>query len=262
MARPEPTAAAPDLDARLRMLALEGRLPRHVAIIMDGNGRWAQARSQPREQGHRVGAESVRSITRMARQLGLETLTLYAFSEQNWSRPKTEVEALLSLLVEFLTSELPEMRRTDIRLQAIGNLAKMPLPVRLGLETTMAATRAHRSMTLALCLSYGGREEIVHAARVLAQQVAKGELRPDDIDEARFEQQLWTAPLASPPDLIIRTSGEQRLSNFLCWQSAYSEFYFTPVEWPDFREDAFAAALIEYARRERRFGGLGAGAKG
>ena len=262
MIRPEATAAAPELDARLRMLALEERLPRHVAIIMDGNGRWAQARSQPRVVGHREGAQAVRSITRMARQLGIETLTLYAFSEQNWSRPKAEVDALLALLVEYLSSELPEMKRTDIRLEAIGNLAKLPPVVRVGLEATLAATRGNRSMTLALCLSYGGREEIVHAAKMLAEQVARGQLRPGDIDEARIEQQLWTAPLASPPDLIIRTSGEQRLSNFLCWQSAYAELYFTPVEWPDFREDAFAAALIEYARRERRFGGLGAGTAG
>ena len=232
------------------------RLPRHVAVIMDGNGRWAEARGQDRTAGHRAGAESVRAVTRMARRLGIETLTVYAFSEQNWSRPKSEVDALWQLLAQYLASELDEMRRTGIRLVAVGDLSRLPLAARLALQAATAATRNHRDMTLALCLSYGGREEILTAARDLAARAAKGEVRPQDIDEGLFEKALWTAPLASPPDLVIRTSGEQRLSNFLLWQSAYAELYFTDTAWPDFREAAFAGALQAYAGRQRRFGGV------
>jgi undecaprenyl diphosphate synthase len=251
--------ATPDLDspqAIAARLGAEGRLPRHVAIIMDGNGRWAQRQGLPRVEGHRAGAQAVRAATRTARRLGLQTLTLYAFSEQNWSRPAAEVEALLHLLVEYLQSELEELRKSDIRLVAIGNLPRMPLPVRLALQGVMAATAQHKTMTLALALSYGGREELVHAARTLAERVAKGTLKPEQIDEHALQAALWTAPLASDPDLIVRTSGEQRLSNFLLWQSAYAEFYFAQKDWPDFGDDDFATALIDYTRRERRFGAV------
>ncbi len=245
-------------DKALRKLQREGRLPKHVAVIMDGNGRWAQARGGERKDGHRAGAESVRAVTRLARQLGIETLTLYAFSEQNWGRPQAEVQALLQLLVEYLSSELNEMRRTGIRLHAIGNIARLPLTVRLALQTAIAATAGHRSMNLALCLSYGSREEMVHAVQQLAQKVAAGQLKPDQIDEKAIEQQLWTAPLQSAPDLIVRTSGEQRLSNFLLWQAAYAELVFVATEWPDFRQPAFADALLEFSERQRRFGGIAA----
>ncbi len=236
-------------------LGNSGRLPRHVAIIMDGNGRWAQRRGESRSAGHQAGADSVRAVTRTARRLGLQALTLYAFSEQNWSRPQDEVQSLLRLLVQYLASELSEMRRSDIRLRALGNLARLPAPVRMALDATLQATQGHCSMTLSLALSYGGREEILHAARHLAQQVADGTLDVAEIDEARLQRALWTADLPSP-DLIIRTSGEQRLSNFLLWQSAYAELYFTPVDWPDFRDDAFAQALVDFTTRQRRFGGI------
>jgi len=252
-AGPEALAAR---QAELATARAQGRLPRHIAIIMDGNGRWAEARGLPRSAGHQAGAESVRAITRAARHIGVQTLTLYAFSEQNWARPRTEVDALLHLLVQYLGSELAEMRRTDIRLLAVGNLARLPLPVRLGLQSAVAATAQHRSMTLALCLSYGGREELVAAARTLAERVARREILPADIDESMLESALWAAPLGSAPDLIIRTSGEQRLSNFLLWQSAYAELCFTPVAWPDFREPDLHAALLDYSRRQRRYGGL------
>ena len=251
--------AALPVDTRqaLATLSAAGRLPEHVAIIMDGNGRWARRRGQDRTAGHRAGAESVRAITRLAREVGLKSLTLYAFSEQNWQRPRDEVDALLALLVDYLASEIEELKRSDIKLLAFGNLARLPLPVRMVLETTLAATAQHKTMKLGLCLSYGGREEIVHAVQRLAERVAKGQLRPEQIDEAAIEAELWTAPLGGPPDLVIRTSGEQRLSNFLLWQSAYAELAFVPTPWPEFRELAFAAALCDYSRRDRRFGGVG-----
>ena len=251
--------AALPVDTRqaLATLSAAGRLPEHVAIIMDGNGRWARRRGQDRTAGHRAGAESVRAITRLAREVGLKSLTLYAFSEQNWQRPRDEVDALLALLVDYLASEIEELKRSDIKLLAFGNLARLPLPVRMVLETTLAATAQHKTMKLGLCLSYGGREEIVHAVQRLAERVAKGQLRPEQIDEAAIEAELWTAPLGGPPDLVIRTSGEQRRSNFLLWQSAYAELAFVPTPWPEFRELAFAAALCDYSRRDRRFGGVG-----
>lgn len=252
----------PTIAADLADLARAGALPRHIAIIMDGNGRWAVRRGLSRSDGHRAGAESVRQITRFCRRLGVECLTLYAFSEQNWSRPPAEVEALLGLLVEFLASELAELQRNDIRLVAVGQLSRLPMPVRMALSSTVQATAGNRSMTLALCLSYGGREELVHAARHLAQQVENGDLDARDIDEAAVAGALWTARLPCDPDLIVRTSGEQRLSNFLLWQCAYAELAFAQADWPDFREPHLTEALRDYARRERRFGGLGAGEAG
>lgn len=251
-------AALPEEEqAKLAELRRNAKLPRHVAIIMDGNGRWATGRGQDRTVGHRAGADSVRAVVRLAREVGVQSLTLYAFSEQNWQRPAKEVDALLSLLVEFLASELEEMKRSDIRLLAFGNLSRLPLAVRMVLESTLAATAKHQTMKLALALSYGGREELVHVMRRLAEKVARGQLTPAQIDEAAVESELWTAPLGGPPDLVIRTSGEQRLSNFLLWQSAYAELAFVPTPWPEFRELAFANALCEYSRRDRRFGGIG-----
>ena len=258
-AAPVGVSALPaQMQAQLRELERLGKLPRHVAIIMDGNGRWATRRGEDRTVGHRAGADSVRAVTRLAREVGVESLTLYAFSEQNWQRPAKEVDALLTLLVEYLASELDEMKRSDIRLYAFGNLTRLPLGVRMVLESTLAATAKHETMKLGLCLSYGGREELVHAMQRLAEKVARGQLQPHQIDEAAVEAELWTAPLGAPPDLVIRTSGEQRLSNFLLWQSAYAELAFVPTPWPEFRELAFANVLCEYSRRDRRFGGVGA----
>ncbi len=250
-----PDAAA--LPAVLQAVHDPQRLPRHLAIIMDGNGRWAKRQGLSRSDGHRAGAESVRVITRACRRLGLQTLTLYAFSEQNWSRPASEVQALLTLLVDFLRSELDELQRSDIRLVAVGHTAKLPLPVRLALQHVIDATAHHRSMTLALCLSYGGREDLLQATRALASRVARGELAASAIDEAAVQRALWTGQLGGDPDLVVRTSGEQRLSNFLLWEVAYAEFFFSQRDWPDFREDDLAEALRAYMGRQRRFGGLG-----
>jgi undecaprenyl diphosphate synthase len=220
-----------------------------VAVIMDGNGRWAEARGLPRVAGHREGAEAVRAVVRTARRIGLPALTLYAFSMQNWARPAAEVAALMQLLAEFLVSERGEMRENAIRLNAIGDLERLPAPVKAQLEAVMAETRANGGMILTLALSYGSREELVHAARAAA---AAGV-----IDEAAISANLWTQGLPEL-DLVVRTSGERRISNFLLWQAAYAELYFTDVLFPDFRDEAFLEAVADFQGRERRFGLTGA----
>ena len=229
------------------------KIPRHVAIIMDGNGRWAQRQGLHRVRGHVVGAESVRVVSRLARRLGISYLTLFAFSEENWQRPAMEIRVLMALLRRYLHRELAEMQDNQIALKAIGNLSQLPEGVRRDLEATIAATSQGARMDLTLALSYGGRSEIVHAVQTLAREVAAGRLAPEDIDAARFSRSLYTAGLPDP-DLIIRTSGEYRLSNFLLWQSAYTELYVTETLWPDFREDDFMKALETYQQRQRRFG--------
>jgi undecaprenyl diphosphate synthase len=236
-----------ELEARVRARPL----PRHVAIIMDGNGRWAEARDLPRVAGHREGAEAVRAVTRAARRIGIEALTLYAFSTENWGRPEPEVEALMHLLAEFLESERGEMMANGIRLNAAGDLERLPRVVREKLAAVRAETAGNRGMVLTLALSYGGRQELVHAARRAA--AAKGAaLEADDLEAA-----LWTAGLPEL-DLLVRTSGERRISNFLLWQCAYAELVFTDVLWPDFRDAELLAALAEFQARERRFGQTGA----
>jgi len=229
------------------------KIPRHVAIIMDGNGRWAQRRGLHRVRGHAVGAESVRVVTRLARRLGISYLTLFAFSEENWQRPNLEIRTLMALLRRYLHRELSEMQDNQIALRAIGNLKQLPEKVLQDLTQTIAATAAGARMVLTLALSYGGRREIVQAVQTLAREVAAGRLAPEDIDAALFARYLYTAGMPDP-DLLIRTSGEYRLSNFLLWQSAYTELYVTDTLWPDFREDDFMKALEAYQQRERRFG--------
>jgi len=245
------------LDAERLLLARSPRmstsLPRHVGIIMDGNGRWAQVRGQPRIEGHRVGAESVRDITRASRQLGLEALTLYAFSSQNWSRPADEVKALMQLLRDYLLDERAEIMDNQIRLHAIGDIERLPAFVKEPLDALCRDSAHHTGMTLTLALSYGGRESLARAARVLAARVAAGELAPDAIDVDVLGQALPTGVLP-PLDLLIRTSGEQRISNFLLWESAYAELVFVDVLWPDFRRNELYRCLESYAARERRFG--------
>ena len=238
-----------DLEDQLR----ERPLPRHVGIIMDGNGRWAEARGLPRIDGHREGSSSVREITRCARRVGLKALTLYAFSSQNWSRPAEEVAALMDLLREYLEKERPEIMENGIRLNAIGDLDRLPRYVRDPLDTLRADSRDNRGMVLTLALSYGGREELLRAAARWAEAVAQGRVKRSAPSEADFEALLATADLP-PLDLVIRTSGEHRISNFLLWQVAYAELVFTEVLWSDFRPDAFAGCLLEYQQRERRFG--------
>jgi undecaprenyl diphosphate synthase len=230
-----------------------GRLPRHVAIIMDGNGRWAQRRGLRRVRGHVAGMESVRVVTRLARRLGISYLTLFAFSEENWQRPAMEVRVLMALMRSYLHRELREMRDNQIALKAIGNLQQLPDKVLRDLEQTITATAEGSRMVLTLAVSYGGRSEILHAVKTLAKDLVAGRLKPEDIDAALFSCYLYTAGMPDP-DLIIRTSGEYRLSNFLLWQSAYTELYVTDTLWPDFREDEFRKALEIYQNRERRFG--------
>jgi undecaprenyl diphosphate synthase len=227
--------------------------PRHVGIIMDGNGRWAAERGLPRSEGHRRGAESVRRVVRAARELGLSTLTLYAFSAQNWGRPRREVLALMRLLAEFVGSARAELLSNGIRLTTIGDLSRLPVFARVPLAALQAESRRNQGMTLCLALSYGGREALTAAARALAVEAAAGRLRAESVTESMLAARLDTNRLP-PLDLVIRTSGEQRLSNFLLWEAAYAELYFTPILWPDFDRAAFKAALAEYARRSRRFG--------
>jgi undecaprenyl diphosphate synthase len=231
-------------------------LPRHIGIIMDGNGRWAECRGEPREAGHKAGSAAVRRIVRVCRRLGIEALTLYAFSEQNWARPAGEVEALMGLLREFLVSERDEILDNDIRLAAIGDLARLPEAVREVLDPLRRVSGGNRKMTLALALSYGGREEIAAAARELAAEAASGRLDPMTIDAVMLGARLPSLG-AGDPDLIIRTGGEFRLSNFLLYGAAYAELAFSDRLWPDFTEDDLFAAIASYQRRERRFGQVG-----
>ncbi len=243
-----PTDRWPELDPN--------RLPRHIAIIMDGNGRWAKLRGLPRLKGHHEGAASVKEVVRACRRLGIEALTLYAFSTENWGRPKTEVTGLMELLKRFLKGEEKEMQERGIRLATIGQTDRLPAGVARLLKKVMASTAAGREMVLTLALSYGGRDEIATAARKLAAECLAGKIKPEDIDEAAFSARLMTAELPEV-DLLIRTSGELRLSNFLLWQSAYAEFVFTPTLWPDFREKELVEAVIQFQGRQRRFGMTG-----
>jgi undecaprenyl diphosphate synthase len=220
---------------------------------MDGNGRWAQARGLPRVAGHEAGADAVREIVRACGELGVEALTLFSFSTENWRRPEDEVEALMALLARYLADEEAELMANRVRLQGIGELARLPGHVRALLDLATAHTAGNTGLRLSLALSYGGRAEIVHAVRDLAELVAAGKLDPGQIDEAAVTAHLYTAGLPEP-DLLIRTSGEMRLSNFLLWQLAYAEIYVTDVNWPDFRRDQLVEAIRWYGSRERRFG--------
>ncbi|MBV8972479.1 MAG: isoprenyl transferase [Sphingomonadaceae bacterium] len=229
-------------------------VPRHVAIIMDGNGRWAKARGLPRAAGHRQGAEAARKVLRAAGEAGVECLTLYAFSSENWRRPEEEINDLMGLLRFYIGQELNTLHREGVRIRVIGDhQAFQPDTARM-VDEAIAKTAGNRRMTLAIALNYGARAEIVKAARLLAQRAKEDELTPGEIDEAAFDATLDTADLP-PLDLLIRTSGEQRLSNFLLWQAAYAELLFVDTLWPDFDGDALRAALADYAARERRFGG-------
>jgi undecaprenyl diphosphate synthase len=232
-------------------------IPRHIAIIMDGNGRWAKKRSLNRIRGHREGSESVRDIVRACREIGIEVLTLYAFSTENWQRPRQEISALMSLLKDFLKSELVEMMENGIRLNAIGQIERFPGDVVEVLHDVMDMTRENRGMILNLALSYGGREEVVAAARKIATEVQAGRLQPEGITKEVFSNYLYTHGMPEP-DLLIRTSGEMRISNFLLWQIAYTEIYVSDTLWPDFRREELIQILHDYQKRERRFGMTGA----
>ncbi len=229
------------------------RLPGHIAIIMDGNGRWARQHGLPRHRGHEAGVEAVRRVVRTASAWGVEVLTLYAFSTENWRRSRAEVATLMRLLQRYLRRELQELQKNGVSVRAIGQVGRLPGAAREELDRAQERTRHNPGLKLVLALSYGGRDEIVRAARSLARAAAEGRLDPDDLDADRFAAALDTAGLPDP-DLLIRTAGEMRISNFLLWQASYAEYYSTNVLWPDFDRDALAQAVAAYARRTRTFG--------
>ena len=229
--------------------------PQHVAIIMDGNGRWAKARGLPRVAGHRRGADAVRRVVRGAGELGVPVLTLFAFSTENWGRPADEVSDLMGLLRHYLRNELEELHRNGARLRVIGNRDGLAGDIVHDISDAERLTGTNARIDVNICINYGARDEIVRAARNLARQAAAGEIRPEDIDESRFERELLTAGLPDP-DLLIRTSGEQRISNFLLWQCAYAELVFVDTLWPDFGKEHLEQAIAEFRRRERRYGGV------
>lgn len=231
------------------------KLPRHVAIIMDGNGRWARSRGLPRTAGHKAGVERVRDVVRAARDFGLEYVTLYAFSSENWNRPKEEVSDLMRLLKLFIRRDLDELHSDNVRIRVIGCRESVQDDIRILLDEAEQRTRANTGPKLQIAFNYGSRDEIVRAARQIAIDVAEGRLSPDALTEDRFQAALDTEGIPDP-DLVIRTSGEQRLSNFLLWQAAYAELVFVPCLWPDFDRIQFRAALEEYGRRDRRFGAV------
>lgn len=229
------------------------KLPKHIAVIMDGNGRWAKTKGQPRVFGHKSGVRSVRDITEAAAELGVEYLTLYAFSTENWSRPSLEVNALMTLLVETVRKELTTLNKNNIRLQAIGDLEGLPSKTRAALLEGIELTKQNNRMTLILALNYSAKWEIIEAVKSIANRVKNGDLEIENIDATLFSNYLTTKDIPDP-ELLIRTSGEHRISNYLLWQAAYAELYFTPVLWPDFSKEHFYSAILDFQNRERRFG--------
>jgi undecaprenyl diphosphate synthase len=244
------TAHSPQLSAQAK-----AALPAHVAIIMDGNGRWAKQRRLPRVEGHRHGVEAVRSVVRAAGEVGIKYLTLYAFSVENWTRPKEEVDTLMKYLARFLKSEVAELDKNNVRLEVIGQIYRLPEFVQEQLKKIQAVLARNNGLTVVMALSYGGRQEIVDAVRSIAGKVKQGKIEPAEIDETVFSEHLYTRHLPDP-DLLIRTSGELRVSNFLLWQISYAELVVTPTLWPDFRRQHLFEALEEYTRRHRRFGAV------
>ena len=242
------TASATQLSEKA-----QAAVPTHVAIIMDGNGRWAKKRRLPRVQGHRKGVDSVRAVLRAAGEVGVKYLTLYAFSVENWNRPKDEVNTLMKYLARYLHSEIPELNKNNVKLDVIGQVYRLPEFVQDQITKTKAALSKNTGLTLILALSYGGRTEIVEACRELASKAKSGKIDPEEIDDQMFSQHLYTRNIPDP-ELLIRTSGEMRVSNYLLWQISYAEFVVTPTLWPDFRKPQLFSALEEYTRRHRRFG--------
>ena len=237
----------------LRDNVLSGHIPDHIAIIMDGNGRWARERSLPRIAGHREGINSVREITRLCGEIGIKHLTLYTFSTENWQRPKAEVSALMTLLLKTINKEVKELHKNNVKFTVIGDLAMLPGSTRKGLQDGIELTQDNGGLNLCLALNYGSRQEMIDAIQSLASKVQSGEMEPEEINEAIFSNALYTKGIPDP-DLLIRTSGECRLSNFLLWQSAYTEIFITDTYWPEFREEQLMGAIHVYQLRERRFG--------
>jgi len=254
LASPMTDPSTSDLLARIR---LNGAVPRHVAIIMDGNGRWARERMMPRPFGHRSGMKAVREVVEGAIEAGVEVLSLFAFSQENWQRPRTEVSALMSLLEEYIAREVDELRERGVRVVVLGDIERLTPPAAAAVQRVMAETAHNDRLTLNLFISYGSRAELTRAARLIAEDVAAGRLSPNDVNEEEIEKRLFTAGCADP-DLLIRTSGEQRISNFLLWQVAYTELFISPVLWPDFGRHELYDAIVDYQSRERRFGQVSA----
>lgn len=240
-------------EEELLKLILGGNLPEHIAIIMDGNGRWAKQRRLPRISGHKVGMDSVRDIITLSREIGIKVLTLYAFSQENWKRPQSEVRALMGLLQEYLKKEIKTMIEKGIQFRAIGEIEKLPVKTQEVINNAIENTSKNGDLILNVALSYGGRSEIIEAIKNILRDIEKGDILTDNLNESLFEDYLDTSGLPDP-DLLIRTSGEKRISNFLLWQSAYTEFYFTDTLWPDFRKKEMLLAILNYQQRERRFG--------
>ena len=241
------------MQQSLRNNVLSGHIPDHIAIIMDGNGRWARERSLPRIAGHREGINSVREITRLCGEIGVKHLTLYTFSTENWQRPKAEVSALMTLLLKTINKEVKELHKNNVKFTVIGDLAMLPRSTRKGLQDGIELTQDNGGLNLCLALNYGSRQEMIDAIQSLASKVQSGEMEPEEINEAIFSDALYTKGIPDP-DLLIRTSGECRLSNFLLWQSAYTEIFITDTYWPEFREEQLMDAITVYQLRERRFG--------
>ena len=241
------------LDDALRQIQLNGTLPAHVAIIMDGNGRWARGRALPRPFGHKAGMKAVREVVEGALAAGVEVLSLFAFSQENWQRPAEEIGALMGLLEEYIAREMADLKDQGVRVRFLGDLDRLPPSQRASVDRLMSHTAAGEKLALNILISYGSRAELTRAARLLAEEVRRGALDPADIDEDAIARKLYTAAWPDP-DLLIRTSGELRLSNFLLWQLAYAELFVTPVLWPDFTRQHLWEAILEYQRRDRRFG--------
>jgi undecaprenyl diphosphate synthase len=244
-------------DDLLSRLKAQGSIPSHVAVIMDGNGRWAQGKQLPRTAGHQAGMAAVRRIVEASLEVGIETLTLFAFSQENWQRPPEEVDALMALLQEYVATQSAELREQGVRVRMLGDLARLSEGARSAVEFVEQATTEGARLALNICISYSSRAEIARAARLLAEAVEAGTLRAEQVTEAAIAERLYTAPWGDP-DLLIRTSGELRISNFLLWQLAYAEIYVTPILWPDFGREHFFEAILDYQRRDRRFGRVAA----
>ena len=230
-------------------------IPQHVAIIMDGNGRWAKERNLPRTMGHKAGVETIRRIIKESDRLGIKYITLYAFSTENWKRPKDEVDALMKLLVQYLKSEIKNLHENNVRLRVLGDITELPNHCEIEINDAIELTKNNSGLVLNIAFNYGGRDEIIRAVKNIVTDVENGKLKDKNIDEDIFNKYLYTKEIPDP-DLIIRPSGEQRISNFLLWQCAYSEFWYSNVNWPDFKEDNLREAILDYQKRNRRYGGV------
>ncbi|WP_330375482.1 isoprenyl transferase [Inediibacterium massiliense] len=230
-------------------------LPKHIAIIMDGNGRWAKKRGLPRSAGHKAGVEALREIIKTCSNLHIQHLTLYAFSTENWKRPKEEVSALMQLLIYYLKQEVSELHKNNVKIRTIGDIQKLPKAAIEEIEASVELTKNNTGLVVNIALNYGGRDEIIHAVKKICKEVKENRIKIEEIDEHMIEEFLYTKGLPDP-DLLIRPSGELRISNFLLWQIAYSEFWFSNIFWPDFNKDALMKAILDYQKRDRRFGGI------